>query len=625
MFDLFRVLKERLRHVEFYFDHDVRYVMPDAHVISEAEGRTRPWAGVLNHNPEKSEISLSLRWKIHFYKCPVEIAKDVLDPYPYDEGDASFAVNAVDDDYVVIVPKSGWWPRDWPVDRMKRVAQWLDMNGVTAVVVGKDVEPFDVEGYEFKHLVDLQGKTTIAQMAALMKGSRLVISPDTGPIHVAGSLGCEIVAPWGPSVHKLTAPLHSTPVLRNDNGCVECYGRQKVPFHSICNYTAECMRGITVNQVIEAVAAKLDIEIQTKPTVSLVMMVKNEERMLPGAIKAAQPLVDEIVVVDTGSTDGTLAWLGEQTDVKVFHYDIGSEIESFSDVRNFGISKATCKYVVWMDACERLIDARDVKKLVEREGYDCYAFPVQHVNYRYTREKIVPRMFATFVDRVHEFIPCGGLKDGTVLPSLGVLRLPYEKVDRESSENRNIRLLKRQLEESPESPRRPRWLFYLGRDLCDAKRYDEAIPHLKQRVFMEGFYEERFAAGVLLSRIYIYEKKDYERAEHTAEALIHLKPKLREGYYIKAESLYWREQYADAMKLYQAATQIPRPVDATMWLWEEVYTWLPHDRMSRIWELLGKQHEALKEAGVQLRVAPPGEHGWIVERIKALNGVPTLA
>jgi hypothetical protein len=61
-----------------------------------------------------------------------------------------------------------------------------------------------------------------------------------------------------------------------------------------------------------------------------------------------------------------------------------------------------------------------------------------------------------------------------------------------------------------------------------------------------------------------------------------------------------------------------------MWIWEAVYTWLPHDRMSRIWELLGKQHEALKEAGIQLQAAPSAERGWIVERIKALNGVPTL-
>jgi len=384
------------------------------------------------------------------------------------------------------------------------------------------------------------------------------------------------------------------------------------------------MQAITTTQVVEAVAGQLGIPLETKPTISLCMMVKNETKMLPGAIASARDLVDEIVVVDTGSTDGTAEWCASQPDVKFYNYDVGDEIQSFSDVRNFAFSKTTCKYVVWLDACERFVDPMDLRALVEQEHYDVYSLPIQHGGIRYVREKIVPRMFARFLDRIHECIDTDGLWCGTTLPALGIARLPYQKQSRESSESRNIRLLKLQLAEDPQNPRRARWLFYLGRDLCDAKRYEEAIPYLAERVSLAGFWQERLNAGVLLCRIYLYEKHDYVRAEKTAEALIAMRRDFREGYYLQAEALYWRSQYAEALKLYEACIEIPRPQNPTMWVWEDAYTWLPYDRISRIHEMLGNQDKAVEAAKRAIALAPVSEHGWMVERIKALSGVPTL-
>lgn len=636
MFGLFKLLRRRWHDVSFHFDGDVTRIMPDAIAVNEKAAKETPWDGVLNHHPDWSEISKQFRWKTNFYRYPLDLAirmgwlpqgekTPAVEPYPYSPADLAWAREHVPYErgtYVVIVPRSGWWPRDWPADRTTRLAQFLDMNGVPVVLVGNTGDKPEVEGYEFRRTTDLIGKSNVAQCAAIMAGARLVITPDTGLMHVAASFGVEILGIWGPSNHALTAPANVEPVFRSDGGCTQCYGRMTP--HSGCGYTSECMQVITTTQVIERVAAKLGISAQREPTVSLCMMVKNEMKMLPGALESARDLADEMVIVDTGSKDGTREWIANHPWARAFDFDVGPEIQSFSEVRNFAFSKATSKYVIWLDACERLNDAAGLKALVEREKYDCYALPVAHGGLRYTREKIVPRMFAHFVDRVHEFLPCHGLRDGTAPPELGITRLTYKKVGRESCESRNVRLLKMQLEEAPRHPRRSRWLFYLGRDLCDAKRYDEAIPCLSERVMLVGFGEERFAAGVLLGRILTYEKKNYARAARVAENLVALRKDLREGHYLAGEAFYWNRKYADALSHYERCLALPRPAAATMWLWEDVYTWLPYDRLSRVYEVLSNTQEAIRAAEAELELAPPSESGWIVERIKNLSGVPTM-
>ena len=119
-------------------------------------------------------------------------------------------------------------------------------------------------------------------------------------------------------------------------------------------------------------------------------------------------------------------------------------------------------------------------------------------------------------------------------------------------------------------------------------------------MLLGGFEEEQYAAGVLLARILLYETKDYARAEHVGDALVNLKPKLREGHYVLAESFYWREEYPRALLIFDKTTRIERPIDVTMWLWEEVYTWLPFDRISRNYEQLGKNNSAIKVAEQQM-------------------------
>ena len=81
-------------------------------------------------------------------------------------------------------------------------------------------------------------------------------------------------------------------------------------------------------------------------TLSLCMIVKNEEETLARCLDSIKDAVDEIIIADTGSTDSTVKIAKRYTD-KVYHFDW---VYDFSAARNFSFSKASSDYCMWLDA-----------------------------------------------------------------------------------------------------------------------------------------------------------------------------------------------------------------------------------------------------------------------------------
>ena len=98
-------------------------------------------------------------------------------------------------------------------------------------------------------------------------------------------------------------------------------------------------------------------------TLSLCMIVKDEEEMLPRTLEAIAPAVDEIIVVDTGSTDRTVE-IAESFGAKVLHHEWTGD---FAAARNVSVDAATGDWIVWIDADEVLV-AEDAPKLRELTG-----------------------------------------------------------------------------------------------------------------------------------------------------------------------------------------------------------------------------------------------------------------
>lgn len=97
--------------------------------------------------------------------------------------------------------------------------------------------------------------------------------------------------------------------------------------------------------------------------ISLCMIAKDEEEVLARCLSSICQAVDEIIVVDTGSCDGTKAAAREFTDQV---YDFLWQ-EDFSAARNFSFSKGRMEYLMWLDA-DDVVPDRERERLWSLRG-----------------------------------------------------------------------------------------------------------------------------------------------------------------------------------------------------------------------------------------------------------------
>ena len=107
-----------------------------------------------------------------------------------------------------------------------------------------------------EHAFNLAGKTSLAQLVALLKRANLVISGDSGPMHIAAAVGTPLIAIHGPTDPALSGPVSPTAtVLRSGIWCSPCYNAKDT---ADCRYfTTQCMKNILPSQVYKIAQEKL--------------------------------------------------------------------------------------------------------------------------------------------------------------------------------------------------------------------------------------------------------------------------------------------------------------------------------------------------------------------------------
>jgi len=110
--------------------------------------------------------------------------------------------------------------------------------------------------------------------------------------------------------------------------------------------------------------------------ITLCMIVKNEERWIEGCLKSVKSIVDDIIIVDTGSTDATIS-LAKPFNPTIFNYTWRND---FSDARNIGLNAAKTPWIMMMDADER-IASRDLPVIVAATKKDYTGFELMWRNY----------------------------------------------------------------------------------------------------------------------------------------------------------------------------------------------------------------------------------------------------
>lgn len=88
----------------------------------------------------------------------------------------------------------------------------------------------------------------------------------------------------------------------------------------------------------------------SRPFISLCMIVKNEAERVAACLQSVRDVVDEIIITDTGSTDGTMD-ICRSMGAAVYSYEWD---DSFANARNAGIARATGQWIFWLDGDEEL-------------------------------------------------------------------------------------------------------------------------------------------------------------------------------------------------------------------------------------------------------------------------------
>ncbi len=140
------------------------------------------------------------------------------------------------------------WPTPYWATLLDRL---ISEEGAQVVLTGAPVDlPIveDVIRRMREQPVNLAGKTSLLQLAALLHRADLMISGDSGPIHMATALGTPIIGIYGPTNPALGGPVSpDATVLRSHIWCSPCYNAQ---LPADCRYyTTQCMKNITPAQV----------------------------------------------------------------------------------------------------------------------------------------------------------------------------------------------------------------------------------------------------------------------------------------------------------------------------------------------------------------------------------------
>jgi len=118
-----------------------------------------------------------------------------------------------------------------------------------------------------------------------------------------------------------------------------------------------------------------------QPTISLCMIVKNEEKILERCLNHIYKHVDEIIIVDTGSTDKTIE-IAKQFTNKVYYFKWRDD---FSAARNFSISKATKGWILVLDADEFIDKPHQLKQFLFNTSESLFTFKKLNIFVEYEK------------------------------------------------------------------------------------------------------------------------------------------------------------------------------------------------------------------------------------------------
>lgn len=304
------------------------------------------------------------------------------------------------------------------------------------------------------------------------------------------------------------------------------------------------------------------------------MIVKDEEDTIARCLDSIQEVVDEIVIVDTGSSDHTKEIVKKYTN-KVFDFEW---IDDFAAARNFSFSKATKDYILWLDADdvlpkeekEKFLDLKkslskniDVVLMLYHITFDKHGNPVISTN----RKRLVKRERKfQWGGVVHEDLDVSG---NILKSNIGIVHKKEKRIT-----DRNLQIFERAIERGRQLTTRE-VIHYAGECLGHQK-FEKAIE-LYNNITKEDQYgiEEKVYACSKLADCYVNVGKWDEAIDSCLLALKYDIPRAeiccRLGYFFLSAKM----EYEKAIYWYKKALEVPVPTESPL-VDRACHTWFPH-------------------------------------------------
>jgi tetratricopeptide (TPR) repeat protein len=364
------------------------------------------------------------------------------------------------------------------------------------------------------------------------------------------------------------------------------------------------------------------------PTVGLALIVRDEEKTLPNLLESIEGAFDQIVLVDTGSEDATIDVFEAWADKHEEDLELGVNVCRFTWIDDFAAARAYADsflrtdWTCWADADDVLRNAQNLRQLAVDAAPDVLGFICGYDYARdhhgncacyLVRERLVRRGAGEWVGRVHESQLIHGTQS-MVSPDV-VEWVHNHPPDPSDSNERNLRILEKWIEEAPEDPR---VVGYLGTELLIKDEIDRAGELFERYLTLKtGWDEERAQIHRKLGSVRIRQGRHDEAIDTAMEAL-RLMPQWPDSYLTLAEAYHKRGEWPKAIEW--ASEVLRRGQPQTMLIVNPLdYTVLPRMVLASALAQLGRIEEALQVAEELLAVVPDHQgllqarQGWIAQ------------
>ncbi len=329
-------------------------------------------------------------------------------------------------------------------------------------------------------------------------------------------------------------------------------------------------------------------------TISLCMIVKNEEKLLGRALSSIAPAVEEIIIADTGSCDKTKE-IAKKYGAKIFDFPWQ---DSFCQARNFSFSKASMDYCMWMDADDWL-PSDSLQKLLDLKAslspqthvvmlpYACGFSQDDTPSLLYFRERIIKNHAGfSWEGLVHECItPRGNIIYGDAQ----IWHLPPND---QCHTLRNLKIYEKAQRLC--LPFGPRDRFYYGRELMSAGRYSQAIPLFTDVIEDDNAWKEnRIQACADLSACFLSQNNPSQALEALFKSFVFDCPRAHILCDL-GDIFRERAQYSQAIFWYELALTCKEDQKSGAFIRKDCYGYYPCVCLCVCYHAIGDLENALK-------------------------------